>query len=98
MNYGREYAVSLQGKKKSELVNGWAKESRKKKPYLSNSEDATMSLTVCCETVCVKEMGDLQEVYAVGRKGLSFKNKKKNNTKQNSSQVKTPQTLVSLPN
>lgn len=53
-----------------------------KKPYLSNSEGATMSLTVCCETICVKEMGDLQEVNAVGRKGLSFKNKKQNKTKK----------------
>lgn len=44
-----------------------------KKNYLSNSADTTISLTVCCETICVKKMGDLQEVSAWGERGLHKK-------------------------
>lgn len=46
-------------KRECEWVDEWVRESRQKN-YLSNSEDTTISLTVCCETICVKKMGDLQ--------------------------------------
>jgi len=44
------------------------RESRQK--TLPKTEDATISLTVFYETICVVEMGDLQGVSAMGKKGL----------------------------
>lgn len=52
----------------------WMSEGKQaKKNYLSNSEDTTISLTVCCETICVEKMGDLQEVSAGAEKGSFIK-------------------------
>lgn len=45
-------------KRECEWVDEWVKAG--KKNYLSNSEDTSISLTVCCETICVKKMGDLK--------------------------------------
>lgn len=51
-----------------EWVDGWVRESRQK--TLPKTEDATISLTVFYETICIVEMGDLQGVSAMGKKGL----------------------------